>query len=72
MERMSRKNRMKCAEAMSGYQYALDHAIVWPELCVLAKEWLDVDYSDDEEMTETQLRKMLQDHVDSIEESFID
>ena len=72
MERMSRKNRMKCAEAVSGHQYALNQAIAWPELCVLAKEWLDVDYSEDDEMTETKLRKMLQDYVDSIEESFID
>ena len=72
MERMSRKNRMKCAEATSGHQYALDHAIFWFELCALAKEWLDVDCNEDEKMTETQLRKMLQDHVDSIEESFVD
>ena len=72
MARMSQGDRMRFAELVCGYQYALNQAIAWPELCVLAKEWLDVDYSEDDEMSETELRKMLQAHVDEIEESFID
>ena len=72
MTGMSRKNRMKCAEATSGHQRMLDHATFWPQLCVLAKEWLEADFDEEDDMTSDQLRAKLQEYVDNIADSFVD
>ena len=72
MTGMSRKNRMKCAEATSGHQRMLDHATFWSELCVLANEWLEIDFDEEDDITSDQLRAKLQEYVDSIADSFVD